>query len=108
MNDEEINKRFEEIEKRLGALENKKSEKIAREDKEENFSGISGGINLLIKNGFLNSLRDANEIKEELKREGYHHSIGSISKMLSVNFTKNKKVLTRIKEKDIYKYVLRK
>lgn len=108
--DEEIKKKFEAIEKRLNALEGKKIEQKEeiKENKKEKFSGLGGGINLIIKNGFFNTPKTLNEIYQDLKREGYHHSLSSVAKMLSVNFTKNKKILNRIKEDKVWKYVLRK
>jgi hypothetical protein len=109
MNEQEINTRFEAIEKRLDLLENKffKS-KQKNIEKKEDFSGLAGGIRLLIKNGFLNSPKDFKEIKEELKREGYHYSNTGVISTLTETFIKNKKILTRIKENKFWKYVIRK
>lgn len=107
---EEIKKILDDHEKRLQKMEDilfsKEDQKIKPTPK--GYKGLGGGIRFLIDNGFLNEPKTANEIMEELKREGYHHSISSISKMLSINFTKNKKILNRIKEDDSWKYVLRK
>ena len=108
--DEVIKKILDDHEKRLQKIEgiffSKEDKKIKPTPK--GYKGLGGGISFLIDNGFLNEPKAANVIMEELKREGYHHSISSISKMLSVNFTKNKKILNRIKEADSWKYVLRK
>jgi len=56
MNEEEIRIRFEKIENRLDRIENKKSEEkgIEKETEKNNYSGLAGGIRLLIKNGFKN------------------------------------------------------
>lgn len=105
--DEEIKKILDDHEIRIRVLEDKPvKEKETRIEKD--YKGLVGGIKFLIDNKFLDEPRTANEIMTELKREGYHHSLAPISKMLSVNFTKNKKVLNRIKDKENWKYVLRK
>jgi hypothetical protein len=105
--DNEIKKILEDHEKRLKILEGNPPKQDKHESKKK-YSGVAGGIRFLIDNKFLNELKTANEIMVELKREGYHHSLASISKMLSVDFTRNKKILNRIKENDGWKYVLRK
>lgn len=104
--EEEVKQRIESLENRVSILEGtpiKKSEEASK-----NYKGLAGGIRFLIANKFLNEPKTANEIMAELKREGYHHSLASVSKMLSVDFTKNKKILNRIKDKENWKYVLRK
>ena len=106
--DEEIKNRFEAIEKRLGALEGSPAPAETKLGKKEYFSGLAGGLRLLIKNGFLNSPKDFKEIKEELKREGYHYSDAGIISTLTETFVKNKKILTRIKDGKLWKYVIRK
>ena len=109
MNEQEIKKKFESIEKRLERLENPNTRyKKTLENSTKNYKGLGGGINLLIHNRFFDTPKPFNEIFDEMKREGYHHSKGAVAKMLSVNFVKNKKILTRIKEDKIWKYVIRK
>ena len=103
--DEETKKRFDDHEKRIRALENKPQKK---EEPDKNYRGLTGGIELLIDNGFFKEPKTANEVMEELKREGYHHSLAPIANALSVGFTKNKKKLNRVKDKKIWRYVLRK
>lgn len=103
----EIKKMLEDHERRINKLE-EKLPKHKKQESEKNYKGLSGGIKFLVDNNFLNEPKTANEIMAELKREGYHHSLASISKMLSVNYTKNKKILNRIKEERVWKYVLRK
>jgi len=108
---EEIERMLEEHEKRLRKIEDflfsREGHKI-RPQPSRDYKGLTGGIRFLVDNGFLKEPKTANEIMNELKREGYHHSISSISKLLSVNFTNNWKILNRIKEGDYWKYVLRK
>jgi len=104
---EEIKKMLKDHERRIKILEEKLPKQKKQETKKD-YKGLSGGIRFLFDNNFLNELKTANEITAELKRKGYHHSLASVSKMLSVNYTKNKKILNRIKEKGVWKYVLRK
>jgi hypothetical protein len=102
-----IIKILQDHEKRIKVLEGNPPKQNDQTSK-KNYTGLAGGIRFLIDNKFLNIPKTANEVMSELKREGYHHSLAPISKMLSINFTKNKKILNRIKEDDIWKYVLRK
>jgi len=74
----------------------------------DDYSGLNGGIRLLIQNGFFNELKSLIEVKNELEREGYHYPKASIAKALSINFVRKLKVLTRVKENKIWKYVVRK
>jgi len=110
MNEKEISNRFAEIEKRLEALEGRKFVQKLEDNipKKGDFSGLSGGIRMLVSNDFLNSPKNFKEIKEELKREGYHYSDAGIMSTLAETFVKNKKILTRIKEDKMWKYVIRK
>ena len=101
--------RLAKIEKRLTSLENavfkekKKSSTIS-----SSYDGLKGGIRFIIKNGYFKKLRGLSEIKSELKREGYHYSDASISKILTRDFTNKEKKLNRIKEGKNFKYVIRK
>jgi hypothetical protein len=106
--DEETRIILEDHEKRIKALESPSSKEETRQGGDKKYKGLAGGIRYLIDNRFLNQPKTVNEIMAELKREGYHHSAAPISKMLSVNFTKNNKILNRIKEGSVWKYVLRK
>jgi len=87
---EAIEKRLEAVEGRLGPIKNIKLER--KEEFKEDFSGLAGGIRLLIKSSFL----------------GYHYSDAGIISTLTETFIKNKKTLTRIKENKLWKYVIRK
>lgn len=98
-------KEFEELKERVRKLEEKifvKKENL----KLENFKGLVGGINFLIKNGFLDVPKSVEEIKNELDRESYYYPYTSIHKTM-IDFVK-KKILTRFREIDIWKYVIRK
>jgi len=100
-------KRFEEIEKRLDALEGKKTKAVKSRNKDK-YSGLAGGIRFLIDNNKFNQLKSVAEVFNELKKEGYHYPKKSVEKLLSVNFVKNSKLLNRIKEDKKWKYVIRK
>ena len=98
-----------EIEKRLSALEKivfsqSKQKKWQKKD----HGGLRGGIKLLLDNGFFNELRTVKDAFDELKREGYHYPLPSVSKALSVDLTNKQKTLNRVKDKKIWKYVIRK
>jgi len=71
------------------------------------FKGLSGGINFLISQGFLNTPKTSKQVFEELKKEGYYHSYPSVDKALRVVFVSIKKTLRRIKEKNVWQYVKR-
>lgn len=69
-------------------------------------TGLGGGINLLIQEGFLKSPRFLNEIHSELKRIGYIYPLTSLP---SVLLSKIKgRTLTRIEEGKKWKYVVTK
>jgi len=106
---DEIKARIENHEKRLSALESKHTEKLKNStDDSKDYSGLVGGIRYLIDNGFFNEPKTVKETLDELKRKGYHYGDAAVSKALSVTFTRKTKVLNRIKEGDVYKYVIRK
>jgi len=101
---EEIKNKLEDHEKRIAKLENRPRKKISVEQ----HSGLNGGINLLIKNDFLDSPKKFSDIFSELKREGYHYGKGAVAKALSVYFVNKMKILTRYKENDQWYYAVRK
>jgi len=103
--DKEIEQRFGVLEKRVAALEDKP--KIMKPSEQaENFGGLAGGIRRLVRDGFLNTPKAVKEIENELKREGYHYAYKSIDKRLR-DLVKNRN-LTRIDDKGVWKYALRK
>ena len=73
-----------------------------------NFSGLMGGINFLISKKFLDSPKSVKDVMNELKKEGYFYLNGSIDKILRVDFVNKKKILTRISENNVWRYVVRK
>jgi len=109
----ELEKKLEIYEKRIGKLEKllqpKKAELQETKSKNENdFKGLIGGIRFLISKGFLNSPKNVNQIQEDLKKEGYHYSYDSVDKILRVDLLQKQKILTRVKEENVWKYVIRK
>jgi hypothetical protein len=103
--DEETKKFLESFEKRIKILEEKIL--IKKEiPKSKEFIGLSGGIRFLIRNGFLETPKSLEEIKKEMDRENYYYPYSSISKILGDFVTK--KILTRFKEADVWRYVVRK
>lgn len=106
--DEETKKILIDHEERLKKLEGGNQSTPAKSSKrEENYSGLSGGIRLIIKQGFLNLPKSAREIFNELKSKDYHYSYESADKLLRIDFVGNK-ILNRFKEGKVYKYVVRK
>ena len=71
----------------------------------DNYAGLRGGINFLINNDYFTKLKTTNEVQAELKKENYFHSIQSVDKRL--RFLVSKKILTRIKEENVWKYAKR-
>lgn len=109
---EKLKKIIEDHEDRIGKLEKqflaKSVQSTTKKTKNElNYSGTSGGIQFLINNGFLNSPKSSQVVYEEMKREGYHKPIKNIDATLRLVFVK-KKILERIKEDKVWKYVIRK
>lgn len=76
--------------------------------KNASYVGLTGGIKFLMSRGFFEKPQTSKDVTEEMKKEGYYHSLNSIDKILRVNFVNKKKILTRIKENNVWKYVLRK
>lgn len=77
-------------------------------DPAKKYSGLTGGVFFLIDRGYFASPKTAAEVIDELGREGYHHESATVRKTLGAYFTRNKKLLTRIKEEGVYKYAIRK
>ena len=99
-------KRILKLEKILLSQEANVQQPKSKEEKD--FKGLTGGIDFAISNGFLNTPRSVKEIHEQLKTEGYHYGEKSVEKILRVNLMQKRKILTRIRENDVWKYVLRK
>jgi len=104
----EIQKMIRAHEKRISELEKAIFVEKVTPKKEQEFKGLSGGIQFLISKGSLDTPKSVKEIQEELRKEGYHYPFGSISKLLSVDFMSKRKILTRTEENNVWKYVIRK
>lgn len=103
------NDRFLKIEKRLSKLEKAVfTSPTSTKKGTQKYKGLSGGIQLIIDNGFFKKQREVKEVISELKREGYHYSNESIAKILSRDFAHTKRILTRVKSGRNYKYAIRK
>jgi hypothetical protein len=105
---EEIEKAIKNFEERISKLEKAVFEERMKPKGKPEFKGLSGGIEYLISKGFLHAPKSVKEIQEELKKEAYHYPYNSINKLLSVDFMAKQKRLTRVKEGNVWKYVLRK
>lgn len=104
-----VEKRMDALEKRVAKIEKALFENGKKTKKKaETHEGLTGGINLLIEQGFFKKLVSVNEILDELKRENYIYSRQAVDIVLRRDFVKKKRVLTRIKEDGIWKYVIRK
>ena len=104
---EKLKKTIQDHEDRISKLEKPFSEKKTEKPKKSNFTGVSGGIRLLINNGFLDTPKFVSEIVAEMKREGYYHDMPTVDSALRKSFLKNR-TLQRIKEEKKWKYVIRK
>lgn len=104
--DEEIKRRFEEIEKRLEIIEGKKIKTIPKV--KSDFSGISKGINDLIQDGFFDVPKSVDETIPELSRRGFFGEKQKIDSSIRKTFFGTKKILDRLKEGSSWKYFKRK
>lgn len=77
------------------------------EEGEASFSGLRGGMRLLVQEGFFKEGRTQGEIFEELKRQGYHYPKTSLPAALQAFLSK--RILTRVAGDDSqWRYVDRK
>ncbi len=108
--DEEVKKRMDGMEARLAKLEGRASGEEASADKpaKVSYTGLAGGLRLLLDNGFFNEPKTIDKITDELNREGYYNTPAGVSSTLSMTFVKSQKTLTRIKEGSKWAYVRRK
>lgn len=107
--EEEIKKALEELDARITKLE---SAMTLDENKgklsKASYSGLAGGLRLLIDNGFFDQPKTIDEIIAELNREGYYNTHAGVASTLSMTFVKKQKTLTRMKEGSKWAYVKRK
>lgn len=76
--------------------------------KNNNYTGLTGGIQFLIDDGFFNNLQSVKATQIKLKTENYHYEAATITQILTKTFANKRKVLKRIKDGGIWKFVIRK
>ncbi len=108
MNDEELKQKVMEIESRLAKIELLLKEPTRSTKPNKKYNGLAGGIRLLFDDGFFDSPKTLNEVINELKREGYKLSKSGVASTLSTTFTHKQRVLSRIKDKEGWRYEKRK
>lgn len=74
---------------------------------DENHKGISGGVNLLIKNNFFSEPKNLKSVKDELESRGYYHTPQEVNNIL-FRFSTTKKPLKKLIIKKKNHYVLKK
>jgi len=74
----------------------------------KSYSGTNGGIRFLIDQGFFSQPRAVKEVLDELQKEGHYSSLQTVDAALRKEFVKRMKILTRVKDGKVWKYVLRK
>lgn len=103
-------KKIKNLEERISKLEKtvfgNQTKPVKNKDKQ--YKGLIGGINLLIEQGFFNKPVLVTEVQDELQKEGYYHSIQSTDTRLRRDLVNRKKILTRLKVDGLWQYVLRK
>lgn len=95
--------RLEKLEKAVFKIKSSKPES----EIEESFSGISGGIRLLMSQGFLSKKRSLSDIRTELGKHDYHSSIQAVQTNLN-RFSKTGGPLIALKEAGRKMYAKRK
>ena len=100
--------KIKKLEARISKLESVVFGKETKKPSKKSFSGLVGGINLLIENGFFNKPKLVTEVQDELQRESYFHPLQATDTALRRSFVKSKKNLTRIKIDGVWQYVMRK
>ena len=105
-----IEKKFSLLEKRISRLEKilLQRKTVNNIKKSNEYDGLTGGLQLLIDNGFFKKPVLVTEVNEELKREGYYYSIQAVDTIIRRDLVKRKKILNRVKIDDVWQYILRK
>ncbi len=110
--DEETKGLIEGLDRRLREVEKKLDGRTAKAtnegEGEKNYSGLKGGITLLMDDHFFDTPKSLDETIKQLAVKGYHHQNGAVQAALARDFMKKKRMLTRIMEESKYKYVIRK
>lgn len=98
-----------DLEARIAALERAVfgSKPKLRSNVKEDFTGATGGLRLLVSNGFFNQRRRFSEIEKELNKQGYHYSKQAIQTPLN-RLSRSSGPLVALKEKGHKVYAKRK
>lgn len=99
---EKLKRMIQEHEDRITKLEDNL---ISKKSLPNNFKGIKGGIQLLIRNKFFNAPKSSNEIIKEMKINGFVYDKSSIENTLRKDFLENN-TLQKIPEDTKWKYVV--
>jgi len=102
---EGLDRRLQEVEKKLAR---KPTATVAEQGGQKSYSGLKGGVTLLMDERFFDVPKSLDETMKQLAVKGYHHQNGAVQAALARDFMKKRRMLTRIKEDDKYKYVVRK
>ena len=112
MDPSDIKDKFLDLESRITKIEkilfNNQSRKKIESKTTNKYEGLTGGIAFLIDNSFFDNPKLVTEIMEELKKEGYYYGRQAVDILLRRDFVKKKKILTREKIENLWKYVIRK
>jgi len=105
----DILERLDRLEAMVAKLESQKEPlaKPVTAAEVESFGGLSGGINLILKDGFMNEPKSVDEIQKELERRGYYHSFEAIATLLRRDFMKRRQIITRIEKNGKWYYGLK-
>ena len=92
---EKLEKIIQTHEDRISKLEkqvtiNPTKLKSEKTNEKSDYSGTSGGIQMLIDNGFLNKPKSSKETHDEMQREGFYKSIKNVDGTLRNVFVKKK------------------
>ena len=100
-----LDRRLQEVERKLVG---KATRLVVEPEGEKSYSGLKGGITLLMEEHFFDVPKSLDETIKQLAVKGYHHQNGAVQAALARDFMKKKRMLTRITEANKYKYVIRK
>ena len=78
---ESIRERLEKLERII--LSRDTTKQVGSTKKDQEFSGIAGGLRLLAAQNFLKRGRSLSEIKEELRKREYHSSLQAVQTALN-------------------------
>lgn len=104
---EEIKDIISRIEKLESAVFQRKSKEVLINTKVQNFVGTKGGILLLLSKGYINQLRSALDVKNELAKDKYFYSIQVIQTALN-RLSKEKGPIVSMRDSGKKFYVKRK